>query len=173
MKKIDLGQAINTLANVGVIAGIVFLGFELRQNQTVGRAATRNDISVLNIEMNEFQSSQALADLVFRSDNDEPLSPEEAWQLRQWLSNWLVFWENVSYQYRNGLYDESEYQSELEKMKIFLNRRKALRTQFCIGRSLHTLSSEFVVDVERLLDQPCPSVVQGLSEGDIRRELVE
>ena len=58
MKKIDLGQAINTLANVGVITGIVFLGFELRQNQTVGRAATRNEISVLNIQMNEFQSSQ-------------------------------------------------------------------------------------------------------------------
>ena len=32
MKKIDLGQAIGILANVGVIAGIVFLGMELRQN---------------------------------------------------------------------------------------------------------------------------------------------
>ena len=32
MKKIDLGQTIQILANVGVIAGIVFLGFEIRQN---------------------------------------------------------------------------------------------------------------------------------------------
>lgn len=32
MKKIDLGQAIGILANVGVIAGIVSLGMELRQN---------------------------------------------------------------------------------------------------------------------------------------------
>jgi hypothetical protein len=32
MKKIDLGQTITILANVGVIAGIVFLAFELRQN---------------------------------------------------------------------------------------------------------------------------------------------
>ena len=32
MKKIDLGQAITILANVGVITGIVFLAFELRQN---------------------------------------------------------------------------------------------------------------------------------------------
>ena len=32
MKKIDLGQAIGILANVGVTAGIVFLGMELRQN---------------------------------------------------------------------------------------------------------------------------------------------
>ncbi len=32
MKKLDLGQTITILANVGVIAGIVFLGYELRQN---------------------------------------------------------------------------------------------------------------------------------------------
>lgn len=32
MRKIDLGQTISILANIGVIAGIVFLGYELRQN---------------------------------------------------------------------------------------------------------------------------------------------
>ena len=32
MKKLNLGQAIQILANVGVIAGIIFLGVELRQN---------------------------------------------------------------------------------------------------------------------------------------------
>ncbi len=32
MKKIELGQTIAILANVGVIAGILFLAIELRQN---------------------------------------------------------------------------------------------------------------------------------------------
>jgi hypothetical protein len=32
MKKQDVGQAISILANIGVIAGILFLGLELRQN---------------------------------------------------------------------------------------------------------------------------------------------
>jgi hypothetical protein len=32
LRKIDPGQALTILANIGVIAGIVFLGFELRQN---------------------------------------------------------------------------------------------------------------------------------------------
>ena len=32
MKKIDLGQTITILANVGVIVGIVFLVVEIRQN---------------------------------------------------------------------------------------------------------------------------------------------
>lgn len=37
MKKIDLGQMITILANVGVIAGIIFLAIELRQNTTASR----------------------------------------------------------------------------------------------------------------------------------------
>lgn len=39
MKKIDLGQTITILANVGVIAGIIFLGIEIRDNATQARAA--------------------------------------------------------------------------------------------------------------------------------------
>jgi hypothetical protein len=32
MKQIDYGQAAQVLANVGVLAGIIFLAFELQQN---------------------------------------------------------------------------------------------------------------------------------------------
>ena len=38
MKKLDLGQSIGILANVGVIAGIVFLGLELRQHNELMEA---------------------------------------------------------------------------------------------------------------------------------------
>jgi hypothetical protein len=38
MKKIDLGQTIAILANIGVIAGIVFLGLELQQNNSFLRS---------------------------------------------------------------------------------------------------------------------------------------
>lgn len=42
MKKIDLGQAISILANIGVIAGIVFLVVEIQQNT----AAIRSQSSI-------------------------------------------------------------------------------------------------------------------------------
>ena len=38
LKKLDLGQSIGILANVGVIAGIVFLGLELRQHNELMEA---------------------------------------------------------------------------------------------------------------------------------------
>ena len=44
LKKIDLGQTITILANIGVIAGIVFLGFELRQNNLYLETEARNSL---------------------------------------------------------------------------------------------------------------------------------
>ncbi len=40
MKKLDLGQTLGILANLGVIAGIIFLAFELRQNNQLLVAQT-------------------------------------------------------------------------------------------------------------------------------------
>lgn len=41
MKKIDLGQTISILANLGVLAGIVFLAIEVSQNQATLEEQTR------------------------------------------------------------------------------------------------------------------------------------
>jgi hypothetical protein len=51
MKKIDLGQTINTLANIGVIAGIVFLGIEIQQNSRV--ATAQAEFSVASVRMQQ------------------------------------------------------------------------------------------------------------------------
>jgi len=52
MKKIDLGQSITILANLGVIAGIAFLAFEVRQNTAQMRAeaaaSVHQDLQRLN-----------------------------------------------------------------------------------------------------------------------------
>lgn len=42
MKKFDLGQTVGLLANLGVIAGIVFLGLELHQNNEVLESQSRD-----------------------------------------------------------------------------------------------------------------------------------
>ena len=45
MKKIDLGQTIGIVANVGVIAGLLLLAFELNQNREITEAQTRHQVS--------------------------------------------------------------------------------------------------------------------------------
>lgn len=43
MKKLDFGQTVSLLANIGVIAGIIFLAVELRQNNELMSAEARAD----------------------------------------------------------------------------------------------------------------------------------
>ncbi len=64
MKKIDLGQTIGVLANIGVIIGILLLVYELSQNRQMMKAQTRNEIAqstyellTLSIDNLSFQST--------------------------------------------------------------------------------------------------------------------
>jgi len=61
MKKIDLGQAVGILANVGVIAGIAFLGVELRQNNELLEAESRYARNTRAVEL--YMSSASNRDL--------------------------------------------------------------------------------------------------------------
>lgn len=82
MKKIDLGQAITTGANIGVIAGIVFLAVELQQNNELQAlelrlaAEERSRTFSLNLSQNS-----ALAEVMAKAEQDQPLTRAEEIQL--------------------------------------------------------------------------------------------
>jgi len=59
VKKIDYGQAVSILANIGVIAGIVFLGFEIRQNTLISKSVAVQSISE---QVNDWQIEMASND---------------------------------------------------------------------------------------------------------------
>jgi len=79
LKKIDLGQAITILANVGVIAGILFLAIELQQNNDLLSAqarAARIELKT-DFEGSVYQSAE-LAEIIARAHaNDELTEAEE------------------------------------------------------------------------------------------------
>ena len=79
MKKIDLGEVVTIFANVGVIAGLVFLTFEIRQNTAQMRAeaayAIHQDVQRLN---QSIYSDTALSELLVKADAQyESLSAAE------------------------------------------------------------------------------------------------
>ncbi len=83
MKKIELGQTFTILANVGVIAGILFLAFELRQNNELIRAEARN---TQNERIEDFVQQvytvPGLAEIVLKIREGEPLTEVEEIKLR-------------------------------------------------------------------------------------------
>ncbi len=154
MKKLDLGQTITILANAGVLIGILLLVYELAQNRLMMQAQARSDISDTLVEM-LFQEARdpALMKIIQKVDDGEELTALEARQYRLVQQAFWRYRENVSYQYRNGLFDEDEYLAQREAWREILNRNGYAREIWC-GR-IDRQSPQFVAEINGLLDTPC------------------
>ena len=129
MKKIDLGRTIGILANVGVLAGILFLAVELRQNTESldesrrlaaanayqARAFTFASQSLSNVQSPEMV--EALVAFEAAGGQGQPavafatLSPQDQIRIRAYYLARVVIYDNNYYQYRNGYLDEDRYGS--------------------------------------------------------------
>ena len=79
----DLGQAISVLANIGVIAGIIFLAVEIHQNNDQLEAQARQNIYDMQAEIQRdfFRNNGGLADLYVKDATGEGLAVVEAARL--------------------------------------------------------------------------------------------
>jgi len=95
MKKIDLAQTLGILANVGVIAGIVFLAVEIGQNNDQLAAQTRSTIYELRsgLERDLINNVGGIAELVARERRGEALTDVEESRLLSRRFNMLRTFE--------------------------------------------------------------------------------
>lgn len=138
MKKIDLGQKIGILANLGVIAGIVFLGYELRQNTiTAKMTAADNFVSSIN-DMNELGIVDArLLDLIFKSRNGEELSEHEGFLLTLFSGNILRNWHRAYILHDEGVLDERLWNVQKAAMLRALDIEPWLQEAWLRNRHLY------------------------------------
>ena len=97
-------------AQLAVIAGIVFLAMEIRQNTRAVIAASGTALTDQSIDFfSAGLDNQVVARALYKQDASEPLDPFEASQLErlQYL-NFRVF-ENAFLQYRRGYYEDTEW----------------------------------------------------------------
>ena len=154
MKKIDLGQTIGILANVGVLMGILLLVYELNQNRVMMEAQVRGAISDKLVELLiEQSSSPAVLAAELRAMNGDALTEVEARQVRLLREAYWRYRENVSYQYRKGLYEEDEYLAQREAWRNELNVSDYHRELWCI--SADQRSPDFVAEINALMEAPC------------------
>ena len=154
MKKIDLGQTLYLLGNVGVIIGILLLAYEVNQNRQLMRAQTRNELQqgvtdVLSLSAGNIE----LADIIVRQNRGDELTATELLMVSQ--RNELVFryWENVHYQYRQGLYDEVEFSKHLRTMEAVLKRSGGLAEYWCENRALYSVP--FAAEIDGIYGRLC------------------
>ncbi len=109
MKTLNLGQTVSILANVGVIAGIIFLGVELQQNNELMEAQARfNRLSIQTGSNTLVAENANLAGTLAKANKNEELTDGEKLQIHNFNVRVL---SNMQWTYREV--PESEIPIEL------------------------------------------------------------
>ncbi|MCP5092245.1 MAG: hypothetical protein GY949_15125 [Gammaproteobacteria bacterium] len=96
---------------------------ELQQNHELMRAQTRNDLAMGLVAVTSMPASNSqLASLVRRAAAGETLTPDENVQIVFFNASLIRYWENVHYQYRQGLFDSAEFSAQRDAWKSLLSR---------------------------------------------------
>jgi len=107
LDSLKLSNWLTLIANVGVIAGIVFLGIEINQNSKLLRA--ESSFSMLQnrqIGRNQVFEDPEIAQLMIKGENGEPLSDIEQYRLTNRIESIIIGWEWEYRQYLEGNIEE-------------------------------------------------------------------
>ena len=149
MKKIDFGQTLQLLGNVGVVVGILLLVYELNQNRDMMEAQTRHEIAQSIVEqLGEIASNGDLADLLRRARCGSLESEVDKERFFSHVNSRLRYWEDAHFQYRRGLYDAEEFSTQREAWRAYIHPSA---TQEAWNRMKLSFSSEFVREIDILI----------------------
>jgi len=110
MKLSKLNESLTLLANIGVIAGIVFLAIEVQQNTSMMQAQTRDSITQSILTIQEWNTDISNVELMARGVAGQIETDTLEWgAFRSRVEMTLRAWENELYQYEQGLFEEDEF----------------------------------------------------------------
>jgi hypothetical protein len=160
MSKERLMQWIALAANAGTIVGLLMVIMQLQQNRTLVRAQVRHELATTIVDLlNSSASNSQLASVLRRAALGEQLTEDEQFQFRLRSNALLRYWEDVHYQYRQGLYDEVEYSRQKAAWKATFASSIGFVKYWSEVRSLY--SPRFAAEIDGLLPpqkvtQPVP-----------------
>ena len=110
-----LTQWLETVAAVGVILSLLFVGFEIRQNTAIARGQARQDLAQLNQEwlvlLGQDAEFESLWNRAFFAEEPQQLTEAEDRRAQYIMTVHIRRLENVYLQYREGLVSESALQN--------------------------------------------------------------
>lgn len=148
-----LNQWMTLAANVGVLIGIVFLAYEVRQNTEAVHAQTREAIlSAAQTELQAVRNDPNLIDSIVR---EGPLTVDEQVKLYTWLVSILKIREFSWLQRKSGVIDDAQWRSELAVTQAILQAPRVRLWWDKVGHK--TVSSEFREFVDSAIAELPPS----------------
>ncbi len=118
----SINKWLTLAANVGVMAGIVFLGVEIQQNSALnevtlyqGLMRDMNNINLMRIENPQFGSVLA------KASGDEELSTSETIQINGFAMYIFNLGDMAFKQYEKGLMSEADLKETLDPIRFWAN----------------------------------------------------
>ncbi len=146
MKKVSLDVWIQLVGMLSVLAGLVFVGLEMRQAQFIAIAGQQQQRAIMQGELNYSITGQGedIGGIIINqnyaelSDNQKKLKRNIAW----WMWNRI---ENDFYQYSLGLMPTEKWEAQLGSLSRWKN--------FCEARDIYDFRySFFEAELQQLLD---------------------
>lgn len=114
MKLDEVNGWLTLVANIGVLIGVFLVASELNQNQLAMQAQTRSDISETSVDiLLRWSENPTLIEAFDNRNACEELERTDYLILQRALAARYRHWENTYYQYRQGLYSETEFEGDL------------------------------------------------------------
>lgn len=151
-KKETLDRWLTWLANVGVIAGIVFLAIEIRQNTEMVRAQTRDNIADKQLTLFEWFAASPENIRVRVAGDQNALAPGSAEEAQY---GWMIagnfrLWENEWYQYQQGLFEPEEFEPRINMWRAMTRNSPRMQAVWSFQRDSY--SPEFKAFIDSLVE---------------------
>ncbi|MFV1988846.1 MAG: hypothetical protein ACC682_16360 [Gemmatimonadota bacterium] len=110
MSKSNLHETIGFL---GVVASLIFVGAEIRQNTTVARGQARQALAEINDDwLSHLTTDVVYSDLWYRAwEVEGDVAEGEVYRAGMMMTQFVRRLENVYFQYKEGLVDETALRS--------------------------------------------------------------
>jgi len=120
---------VTLLANIGVLAGLVFLALEVRQSNRIAIATTEMSVWGTYVSLNQIvlQSDGLAALLVKASDINTEFTPEENEKLSAHLYSFIDSWYSIEIAHNNGMTTDTTYSVIRSDIRNLLHYYPALR----------------------------------------------
>lgn len=147
----QISKWLTIFSNIGVLLGIVFLGFEIQQNTQMVRSQTRDSMTEKQLSWNYFAGSDREKAETFGRGEQNQLEPgAEYFQFLMMASSYFTIMSNEWYQYKQGLYDAEEFQPRLNRWKRQL-AQPGFRRVWALVESQH--SESFRNEINELIQE--------------------
>ena len=152
----DLGNIGELVAAIGVIASLIYLAVQIRQNTRSVRAATHHSAMRGASETQNVLAQSNDAARVFRIGSREPgeLTEDERLRFDSMLLSIFMWFEDAFFQYQQSMVDREYWEG---RQRALLSQLKRPGTASWWTRRSHFFARSFVSYVNQLTQQAMPA----------------